>query len=168
MVSNHPPPSPQVLLAAHECHNNLCWAQPMPQQITWAVALEHAGCSQKNNQGNLLLYGLSKREGPKLCSRTLGGALLLEGEKQGLLLDKAEEGTKWKQPTQNVCGFGAKTGFTVRFAWDKELQESSGADEGAVCETVKDRAQYHDVSGTDVLCEHSQSFGLFASGLPFH
>lgn len=32
-VSNLPSPSPQVLLAAHECHNSLCCAH---QQITWA------------------------------------------------------------------------------------------------------------------------------------
>lgn len=38
-------------------------------QITQAVALEHVGCPQQNNQGNLLFYGLSKKEGPKLCSR---------------------------------------------------------------------------------------------------
>lgn len=90
-VSNHPAPSPQVLLAAHECHNNPCCAQPMHQQITRAVALENMGCSQENNQGNLLLYGLSKREGPKLCSRAwLGGLLLGRREAWPLIKQRKE------------------------------------------------------------------------------
>lgn len=41
--------------------------------------------------------------------------------------------------------------------------KSCGADEAAVHETVKDRAQCCDVSGTDVLCDHRQTFGLLGS-----
>lgn len=40
--------------------------------------------------------------------------------------------------------------------------KSYGA-EAAVHETVKDRAQCCDVSGTDVLCDHRQTFGLLGS-----
>lgn len=71
-----------------------------------------------------------------------------------VLLDRADEGTRWKQLTQSVCGFGANTGFTVRLGCNKELQETCGADEAAVHETVKDRAQGRDVSGTDMLCDY--------------
>lgn len=41
--------------------------------------------------------------------------------------------------------------------------KSCGADEAAVHETVKDRAQCWDVSGTDVLRDHRQTFGLLGS-----
>lgn len=108
MVSTHPAPSPQVLLAAHECHNNPCRAQPMHQQITRAVALERVAAPRKTAREISCCRGSAREKAPNCAAEPWLRVYFWEAKKRGLgCLTKQRK----KPNGSSVCGFGANTGL---------------------------------------------------------